>query len=155
MTITYKNSTKQIIDIKSLTSLAEQFLSYMKVRPNTELELLIVGSQRIRTLNKQYRHIDKPTDVLSFPLQTPEILQSHTKTDTQPLPLGSIVICPDYAEHKKMLMIKSDTPELALEIKDLLIHGLLHLVGYDHQEDNDYDRWEKTIKQFWLRTPRH
>ncbi len=85
-----------------------------------DLELLIVDNETIQELNKIYRGIDRPTDVLSFPL-----------ADTPSNMLGSIVISAD-----KVLEAAKEyghTPQEELVL--LYIHGLLHLLGYDHEID--------------------
>ncbi|BAF69898.1 rRNA maturation RNase YbeY [Nitratiruptor sp. SB155-2] len=98
--------------------LMESITSQLTDRP---VELMIVDDERMRTLNKTYRDIDKTTDVLSFPMQ--EIPNA---------PLGSIVINADKVLHTAKELGHSAKDEFAL----LYIHGLLHLLGYDHESDN-------------------
>ena len=85
-----------------------------------DLELLIVDNETIQELNKIYRGIDRPTDVLSFPL-----------ADTPSNMLGSIVISADKVLEAAKEYGHTPQEELAL----LYIHGLLHLLGYDHEID--------------------
>lgn len=82
---------------------------------NRELSVLLVGNPRIRDLNRAYRGIDKPTDVLSFPMDDEHLL-------------GDIVISVDKAaEQAERFGVTLDE-----EFARLMVHGLLHLIGYDH-----------------------
>ena len=102
-----------------------------------DIELIFTDSDEIQEINKNFRQIDKPTDVLSFPL------------DFMPnMPLGSVVINIDFAKNKALELEHS----LNNEIKLLFIHGLLHLLGYDHECDNGEMRKkeEEIIKKFAL-----
>ena len=105
---------------------------------NKEVELLIVKNEEIRKLNKEHRNIDKATDVLSFPLDF----------TFENMPLGSIVISSDFVEEKAKEYSHSFDEELSL----LYIHGLLHLLGYDHEIDNGEHRnkEEELINKFNL-----
>ena len=86
-----------------------------------DVELIVTDSDDIQILNREYRGIDKPTDVLSFPLE-----------DVPFMPLGTIVINIDKVKEKSKELGHSESDELTL----LFVHGLLHLVGYDHETDN-------------------
>ena len=102
-----------------------------------DIELIFTNSDEIKTLNKNFRQIDKATDVLSFPL------------DFMPnMPLGSVVINIDFAKNKATELGHT----LDSEIKLLFIHGLLHLLGYDHEIDSGEMRKkeEEIIKRFDL-----
>ncbi len=93
------------------------------------LSLNLIGKEKIRELNKQYRSKDKPTDVLSFPLLH---LDNPLATQTPPdgiLELGDIFISPDIAQEKAIIAHTSLEQELAF----LVVHGFLHLLGYDHE----------------------
>lgn len=93
-----------------------------------DIELLIVDNETIQAINKEHRNIDKPTDVLSFPY------------DSMPFtPLGSIVISCDYVALKAEEFGHTQEEEFTL----LFIHGLLHLLGYDHEVDNGEMRLEE------------
>lgn len=103
-----------------------------------DLELIITDNAHIQALNLAHRNLDKPTDVLSFPLEF----------DLPHMPLGSIVISYNYVEDKAHEYGHSCEHELAL----LFIHGLLHLVGYDHEVDEGEHRAkeEQLIEAFDL-----
>ncbi len=103
-----------------------------------DIELLIVHNEEIQELNKQHRKIDKATDVLSFPLEF----------DMPNMPLGSVVISIDFVEEKSKEYGHTKEEEFSL----LFIHGLLHLLGFDHEVDDGEHREkeEELIKQFDL-----
>ena len=105
---------------------------------NKDIELLVVKNDEIQALNKVHRNIDKPTDVLSFPLDF----------DFPDMPLGSIVISTDFVEEKAKEYGHTFNEEFNL----LFIHGLLHLLGFDHEIDNGEHRAkeEELIKSFNL-----
>jgi len=85
-----------------------------------DIELLVVDEATMRDINKQTRNIDKSTDVLSFPLE-----------DVPMSPLGSIVISSHHITTKADELKHSYNDEFTL----LFIHGILHLLGYDHEVD--------------------
>lgn len=102
-----------------------------------ELELIVVNNDEIQELNLQHRKKDSATDVLSFPLEPSPFM-----------PLGSIVISVDYVEQKAKEYNHSCDDEFTL----LFIHGLLHLLGFDHEVDAGEHRAkeEELIKEFNL-----
>lgn len=105
---------------------------------NKDIELLIVDNETIRQINREFRKKDKATDVLSFPFEA----------DFPHTPLGSIVISIDFVKQKAQELKHKEGEELAL----LFIHGLLHLLGYDHERDFGEHRKkeEELIKYFNL-----
>jgi rRNA maturation RNase YbeY len=96
-------------------------------RGTAECEIELCGKARMRRLNKQYRGKDRPTDVLSFPA-----FDSFPVKRLPLLPLGDIVICPEVA--LKQANDFGVTP--ACEMARLLVHGFLHLCGYDHEKSS-------------------
>jgi probable rRNA maturation factor len=86
-----------------------------------EVSVLLAGDETIRTLNRQYRRKDKPTDVLSFPA-----------VETATGVAGDLVISLETASSQAT----ERGHTLEMEIQVLLLHGLLHLAGYDHETDN-------------------
>jgi len=104
---------------------------------NKEIELIVTDADEMKEINKAHRNIDKATDVLSFPYE--EMPMS---------PLGSIVICSLHIEEKAKEFGHTQSDEFTL----LFIHGLLHLLGYDHEVDNGEMREEeeRLIKKFNL-----
>ncbi|SFV49762.1 Metal-dependent hydrolase YbeY, involved in rRNA and/or ribosome maturation and assembly [hydrothermal vent metagenome] len=94
-----------------------------------EIELLICDNDTMRDINRDHRGIDRHTDVLSFPLDG----------GFDSMPLGSIVISSDYAISRSCEFSHTPQEEFVL----LYIHGLLHLLGYDHEVDSGEMRAEE------------
>ena len=103
-----------------------------------ELNLIFVDSQNIQQLNKTYLGKSEPTDVLAFPIDSFDV----STTDT-PLLLGDVVICPE----KAMENAKAQNKTLEEEIALLVLHGVLHILGYDHAEPNEKAVMKKREKQ--------
>lgn len=114
MLIDLENETSLQIDVQKLEKIAA-------VLTSKQLELVITDNETIQALNQIHRGKDYPTDVLSFPLE-------NTFED---MPLGSIVISEAFVKEKAKLYGHTTQDELSL----LFIHGLLHLLGYDHECD--------------------
>ena len=128
--IDFYNNTNFEFDINSLKEIYEYLT-------DKEIELILTTDEEIQELNKTHRGKDAPTDVLSFPLE-----------NLPGMPLGSIVISIDTAKKGA----KNFGHSVEDEIKLLFIHGLLHLLGYDHEVDNGEMRKkeEEIIKKFNL-----
>jgi len=92
-----------------------------------ELTLRLVDADEIQTLNKTYRKQDKPTNVLAFPANLPDEILLEC-----PL-LGDVIICPTVLEEESLAL---ETP-LIHHWAHIVIHGVLHLLGYDHIQDHD------------------
>jgi len=97
----------------------EKIINFLDIKK--DIELLIVDNKTISEINLEYRGINKATDVLSFPLE-----------DISHMPLGSIIISIEKAKEVASNLGHSIENEISL----LFIHGLLHLLGYDHEVDN-------------------
>lgn len=98
--------------------------AYDEAFPNLQLlaDVVLVDTEEVRQLNLEHRQLDEPTDVLSFPtFKDFETLRLQAKS--QPALLGSIIICPEKAAVYEESLIQ------------LVHHGLLHLLGYDHEAD--------------------
>ena len=129
-----------MIELDNRTSLGidKDFLdSILILLSNKDVELIITSKDEIQEINLEHRGIDKTTDVLSFPYE-----------DMPMTPLGSIVISSWHIEQKAKEFGHTTKDELSL----LFIHGLLHLLGYDHETDNGEMRRkeEETIRKFHL-----
>ena len=129
--IELENNTDLQIDIAILEKIANSL-------SKKDIELMVVKNDEIQALNKEHRNIDKATDVLSFPMDF----------EMPNMPLGSIVISTDFVEEKAKEYGHTFNEEFSL----LFIHGLLHLLKYDHEVDNGEHRAEeeKLIKEFNL-----
>jgi len=104
---------------------------------NLELSVALVGEKKIRELNRDYLSKDEVTDVLAFPLMTPEELAVlPTEGGGSPEPLGDIVICLPRAVEQATQRGISELEEVQL----LAVHGFLHLIGFSDESDEDSDR---------------
>jgi probable rRNA maturation factor len=104
-----------------------------------EFSVLLTGDERLRALNLQFRGLDKPTDVLSFPA-LPEAAKAGQGGD---LAISLETASAQAADHGHTLQT---------EVKILILHGLLHLAGYDHEQDRGQMRRRESAlrKQFAL-----
>ncbi|MEA2097722.1 MAG: rRNA maturation RNase YbeY [Patescibacteria group bacterium] len=132
-----KNFTKQKFDKRYLNKITEKTLEIAKLKKSTEISLVMIGEKRIRLLNKKFRRIDKVTDVLSFGNEEAEAKFVNPPNDV--LYLGEIFIC--QVQAKKQAKEKKHSVKKEMTI--LLIHGILHLLGYDHK--GDYESSEMKI----------
>jgi probable rRNA maturation factor len=126
------------------------------IKLGCEVSILLVDNERIREINKQYRQKDCPTDVLSFPMV--DIIEGQMQSDVgdydldeELLILGDIVISLETAEKQAREYEHSFEREIAF----LTAHGMLHLLGYDHeseeQEKKMFSRQEALLNRLGLR----
>ncbi len=144
------------VDAIRWVTLAEQVLHAEGVRGDAELSLLFVDEQTIADLNKRFLGKDGPTDVLAFPIdeEPPEGGRSPdsggsgpgvatTEPGDLPVLLGDVVICPAVAERNAPTHAGTYDDELAL----LLVHGILHLMGMDHVDDEEAEAMERRERE--------
>lgn len=96
-----------------------------------ELAVQVVSAPRMRLLNRRYRGKDKPTNVLSFP--------ANPAPGVRPRPLGDVLLCPTVLRREARAQGKSEQAHWA----HLVVHGTLHLVGYDHDRERAAARMER------------
>ncbi len=117
------------IDWAWLRRTAEAILSAARA-DGTELSLVLVSDRRMRALNKRYRKKDRPTDVLAFPLHEKWGQATFLrKSSLSPFLLGDVVIAAPTARRQAAALGHG----LRVELRRLLVHGVLHLLGYDHE----------------------
>lgn len=96
-----------------------------------EVAVRLAADAEVRTLNRQYRGKDTPTNVLSFPMVQPDLLDGLAATDDGEVLLGDIVLAVE--------TVAAEARAKAIPLEDhaahLIVHGLLHLLGYDHGDD--------------------
>ncbi len=110
-----------------VTKAATKCLQHEGVNPNeVEISIVFVDDMYIRGLNREYRALDSPTDVLSFPMDDPGI------PGNDPVPIGDVIISLETVERDA-----SDSGGFLAYLTLLVVHGLLHLLGYDHETDDD------------------
>jgi probable rRNA maturation factor len=119
--IDFENRTEQKIDLEELHKIGEYLIdSSLKSR---DLELIVVDSGEIREINREHRGIDKATDVLSFPIDDDYQIG---------LPIGTVIICDEFIKSGSKQFNHTENEETQL----LFTHGLLHLLGFDHETDS-------------------
>ena len=104
-----------------------------------EIGISLVTPEEIQELNHQYRGKDQVTDVLSFPI--------YEETDPEPVQLGDIVICLKRAKEQA----EEYGHSLERELCFLTAHGMLHLMGYDHMEEEEMEKMQKKEKEIMQR----
>lgn len=144
--IEINNLTTTEINQEFSKEVVKKVLEGEGIKKKVELSLAFIGPGRMRKLNKQYRGKNRVTDVLAFPES--EVLFEKFKIG--PLKkvkgLGEIVICP--REVKKSAKRFSTTFEK--ELANCLIHGILHLLGYEHEKDEIEVKKMQEKEQFYL-----
>lgn len=114
-----------------------------------EVSITIVTNEEIHQLNREYRNIDAPTDVLSFEMNDPYV-ELDDELSNIPIPIGDIVISIDKVEEQAKAYNHSFERELAF----LTVHGFLHLLGYTHDDENEekimFAKQEQILKEFQL-----
>lgn len=111
-------------DAGALVALAEHALLVLEAPTGAELSVTLVDEARIAELKGRYLGRPEPTDVLSFPVDEPG------RASPGPVVLGEVAICPAFARRQSAGLGRGMDEELAL----LLVHGILHLLGRDHDE---------------------
>lgn len=135
--ILIKNQQRKIaIDLKKLKTDAQQILAALKYA-DFDLGILVTTNATIRKYNRDFRHKDKPTDILSFPahpaLQAGKRIKVRSDDDKN---LGDLIISAEYVVKDADKL----NVTLAERLEVLLVHGICHLLGYDHIEDADWRR---------------
>lgn len=115
------------------TSLAQTTFDYLKVKTNYEVDVSLVDVDTIWQINRDYRKVDRPTDVISFAFNDDKDPKDQIKGTETPRMLGEILICLDVAKKQAAEIGNS----LERELSFLFVHGLLHLLGYDHMTKED------------------
>ena len=128
------------VDAESLRELAAGVLAAEGLPADSELALMLVSPGQIAEYNRQFMDREGPTDVLAFPLQELEPGRVPPPVANEPpLSLGDVFMCP--------AQIKRHAQEERVDFEDYLrllaVHGILHLLGYDHDERRSARRMEK------------
>lgn len=126
------------VDADRWRDLAEAVLVSLSVDDRAEMSVMFVDRDAIAVLNGRFMGVDGPTDVLSFPIECdsdagPGAGHGVEADHSMPMLLGDIVICPAVAVLNAPEHAGTTDDEIAL----LVVHGMLHLLGYDHMEDEE------------------
>ncbi len=126
MNIVNNLTNENLKEIDELNEYVNYLFNYMNIKDSV-MSIIIVDNEKIHEINKQYRNIDRPTDVISFALEEDETIDEPFKT------LGDIYISID----KVYEQAKEYNHSVKRELFFLVTHGFLHLLGYDHMTKED------------------
>jgi len=136
LNVLVKNQSGVPIELSALELLAKFVLSREEAAAGSEVSIALVDKEAMRALNMRFRALDSPTDVLAFDLGDDDEL------------FGEVVISPQVAAEQAIEAGITGTEE----VQQLLVHGLLHLVNYCHESEEDsqrmFDRQEALIREF-------
>jgi len=135
--IEINNLTKRQVNEEKLKKLAEKILQFENKRGN--ISIAFVGERRIKYLNEKYRGKAKATDVLSFSFN------DNFNVWQEPI-IGELIICLNIIRKNAI----QDKVSFAVELEKVLIHGLLHLLGYNHEKGGkEREEMERKEKYYW------
>ena len=112
---------------EDFTAIIEQALKTLHIKDDVEVSCVLVDDERIHEINREYRHIDRSTDVISFAMED----NDQFYVEGMPRTLGDIFISVDHAKKQA----EEYGHSLRREMCFLFTHGILHLLGYDHMTD--------------------
>jgi probable rRNA maturation factor len=116
-----------------------------------EISIRLTSDAEVQTLNRQYRGKDKPTNVLSFPMVQPDLIDGLANSDDGEILLGDIVLaretCAREAEERGI--------SLESHAMHLIVHGTLHLLGYDHMHDDEAEHMESLEREIMAKLGLH
>jgi probable rRNA maturation factor len=133
VTIEVANESGIDVSESELISVARFVIDQMDVNPAAELSMVLLDTAAMADLHMRWMDLPGPTDVMSFPMDELEPGGRPDAPEPGPAMLGDIVLCPEFAAEQAAAAGHSLGHELAL----LTIHGVLHLLGYDHAEPED------------------
>lgn len=144
MNIELTNLSGRECDELQIRDLASFTLDKLGIHPDSELSISLVDEDEMSTLHMQWMDEPGPTDVLSFPMDE----MKPNSSSNGPGLLGDIVLCPDFAEPQA----KNAGQSLQSELELLTVHGILHLLGFDHREAEEekvmFGLQEKYLKEW-------
>jgi probable rRNA maturation factor len=132
MSIEVLNESGHELDVRELARLSRFVLDVLRVHPQAELCIKAVDEATIAELNMQWMEKEGPTDVLAFPMD--ELRPGLVNEDPEEGVLGDLVICPEVAGRQGVEAGHGRDAEIEL----LTVHGILHLLGYDHAEPDEH-----------------
>lgn len=144
MSIEILNESQIDVDERGIVLVARHVLDAMGVSPLAELSVLLVDVERMAIEHVKWMDEPGPTDVMAFPMDELDLRGSRGTghahppaghaDDTEPMVLGDILLCPEIAARQATEAGHSTADELDL----LTTHGVLHLLGFDHQEPDEH-----------------
>ena len=131
MSVDVLNECGYAVDELELVGCARHVLERMKVHPDADLVITLVDEAAMEHLHVQWMDLPGPTDVMSFPMD--ELRPGTDEADPQDGVLGDVVLCPSVAERQARTAGHAPVEELLL----LTTHGILHLLGFDHAQEQE------------------
>jgi len=144
MTVMFSDEHTRPVDGDALVALARDVIRSEGYPASTEVSIRTVTDDVITDLKRTWFSVDAPTDVLSFPIDdlTPGRVP-ESDPDGPPVLLGDIVLAPDFIGRQARELGVAESDELAL----MVVHGMLHLMGWDHDSDDEAERMEARERQ--------
>lgn len=152
MTVLFENESGIVFDfplLPLLDLLVRHVTEYVKCPYEVEVSVSLVDRESIHRMNREFRRVDRPTDVLSFPMmeygepadfESGEFLASRTiSPETGELMLGDIVLCGEVVREQAEEYGHSERREFSF----LVVHSMLHLFGYDHEGEEERNVMEE------------
>ena len=146
MSIEVLNESGHELDVQRLAALSRFVMDRMRVHAQAELCIKAVDEATIAELNEQWMEKEGPTDVLAFPMD--ELRPGLVDEDPEEGVLGDLVLCPEVAERQGVTAGHGTDAEIEL----LTVHGILHLLGYDHAEPEEHKEMfdlQATLLRTW------
>ncbi|MDX1689967.1 MAG: rRNA maturation RNase YbeY [Acidimicrobiia bacterium] len=144
MTVFISDEQDEPLDLETLRTIAEGVLDAERLPEGTEVAVMLVPPDQMAEYNRRFMEREGPTDVLAFPVLDlePGSLPRPVANEP-PLVLGDVFLCPDEIVRRAQAERIDDTAFLEL----LLVHGILHLLGYDHSDERSARRMEEREEQ--------
>jgi probable rRNA maturation factor len=138
MSIEILNESGAEVDVKELAGLSRFVMDRMRVHPQAELCLKLVDEDTMASLNEQWMGKDGPTDVLAFPMD--ELRPGLVNEEPEEGVLGDLVLCHAVAHQQAAQARAAGQAGYTTtdEVELLTVHGILHLLGYDHAEPEEH-----------------
>lgn len=149
MSIEVSNESGLDVSEVELVSVAKFVLSRMDVNPSAELSMVLLDTAAMADLHMRWMDLPGPTDVMSFPMDELEPGGRPDAPEPGPSMLGDIALCPEFAAEQAAVAGHSLGQELAL----LTVHGVLHLLGYDHaepEEEKEMFALQRRLLEEWV-----
>ncbi|MFK0189978.1 rRNA maturation RNase YbeY [Kitasatospora sp. NPDC090308] len=133
MSIDIANESGWDVDEESILDVARYALDQMRIHPQSELSVILYDSESMAELHVQWMDLPGPTDVMSFPMD--ELRPGKEGEDLPEGLLGDIVLCPEVAKEQGLAAPTKHSMDEELQL--LTVHGVLHVLGYDHEEPDE------------------
>ncbi len=143
MLIDINNLTGFVVDEDFLKEATNKVLKGERMEEKRELSIVLIGKQEMKALNRRFRNKDRATDVLAF--SAPSVMIEN-KERKRIEPIGEIIICPAVVKENA----RSKAGDFQRELILCLIHGILHLLGYEHESNEAKAIEMKTKQNYYL-----